>query len=107
MRVNAVRWALIDTLHHETGLKRPVLNFSRLQANLEAFQLAVEHNYRYYQFHASTTLAAAFYCAADQWARGTWPPAMLVAFVLLEAVLIVTSRDNLQRFYARTEQILG
>jgi hypothetical protein len=105
--INAVRWALLDTLHHHTGLVRPDLDFSRSQENLEAFQLAVEHNYRYYQFHGSMVLAAGFYCASDQWSRGMWSPAMLLGFFALETVLLVTSRDNLRRYYSRTKQILG
>ena len=49
---SAVRWAIIDTVHHRTGLPPANLDFSRLQANLDAFQMAVEHNYRHYQFYA-------------------------------------------------------
>lgn len=104
---NAVRWALIDSLHHRTGVTPPRVDFSRLQDNLEAFQLAVEHNYRYYQFHGSMALAAAFYSAADQFSRGRWSLATLAAFVFLEAVLLATSRDNLKRYYERIRQVLG
>jgi len=60
MVTSGFRWLLIDTLLHLTGLTQPTLDFSRLQSNLEAFQLAVEHNYRHYQFYANTMLAAAF-----------------------------------------------
>lgn len=106
--VNAVRWALLDSLHHLTGLVRPRLDFSRLQANLEAFQLAVEHNYRYYQFYASMVLATAFYALADQWSRGElWSPWLLAGSIVLEAVLLATSRDCLRRYYERTGQMLG
>ncbi len=52
LTVSAVRWATIDTLHHSTGLKRPEFNFSQLSEHLAAFQLAVEHNYRYFQFYS-------------------------------------------------------
>lgn len=104
--VNAVRWALVDTLLHITGLAPPNLDFSRLQANLDAFQLAVEHNYRYYQFYASMALAAAFYALADQWTQGRWPAWLLFGFMMLEIVLLVTSRDCLKRYYDRTRQML-
>jgi len=105
--VNAVRWALLDLLHHQTGIVRPRLDFSHLQANLEAFQLAVEHNYRYYQFYASMVLATIFYSVADQYTRGMWSPWLLVGGAALEVVLLVTSRDCLRRYYERTGQILG
>lgn len=105
--VNAVRWALLDNLHHRTGIVRPVLDFARLQANYEAFQLAVEHNYRYYQFYASIMLAAAFYAVADQRSRGLWPAWTQTGYLALELVLLFTSRDCLQRYYHRTGQMLG
>ncbi len=52
LTVSAVRWAIIDQIHHATGLSLPDFNFSRLTEHLLAFQLAVEHNYRYFQFYA-------------------------------------------------------
>lgn len=104
---NAVRWAAVDTLLHRTGLRPPQLDFSQLQANLDAFQLAVEHNYRYYQFHASMALAAVFFGIADQCSVGLWRPWVLAGYVALVGVLLVTSRDCLRRYYERTSQILG
>lgn len=105
--VNAFRWALLDGLFHRTGLTPPRLNFAQLQAHLEAFQLAVEHNYRYYQFYAGTVLASAFYSAADQAARGPWPWWQLAGLAVTEVVLLATARDCLRRFYERTSQMLG
>ena len=105
--VNAIRWAFVDGLLHLTGLVPPVLDFTELQANLDAFLLAVEHNYRYYQFYASTALAAAFYALADQAAYGRWPATALVGFAVLEIVVFAAARDCLRRFYDRTRQILS
>lgn len=51
MVVSAVRWAVVDTLHGRTGL-RPLLDFSRLGRNVEAFALLIEIHYRHYQFYA-------------------------------------------------------
>lgn len=104
---SAFRWALIDTLHHCTGLTAPELDFSKLQANIDAFQLAVEHNYRYYQFHASMALAVLFFAAIDQWTRAIWSLPALLALVILEFVLLMTSRDCLRRYYNRTRQLLA
>src|SRR5262245_51021936 len=47
---SAMRWLIIDALMQRLGVKAPRLNFSRLQANLQAYELAVDHNYRHYQF---------------------------------------------------------
>jgi hypothetical protein len=104
---SAVRWAIIDTVHHRTGLPPPNLDFSRLQANLDAFQIAVEHNYRHYQFYANTLIASGFFSVCDQLVNGRWPLWLLTVTAILEGVLFVTSRDCLRRYYRRTEQLLG
>lgn len=103
---NAFRWALIDTVHHRTGLCPPELDFAKLQPNIDAFQLAVEHNYRFYQFHSSMVLAIFFYAVADQFSRGLWSFVALAGLAVLEAVLFATSRDNLKRYYSRTRELL-
>jgi hypothetical protein len=107
MVVAAFRWAFVDTLMHVSGLRRPQLDFAQLQANLEAFQLAVEHNYRYYQFYAGTVLAALFYAAAEQWNGTRWPLCKVAAGAAFAAVLLLAARDSLKRYYERTQQILG
>ena len=48
MTVNAVRWAVIDTVHAYTGLPLPPLDFSRLGKNVDAFGLLIEIHYRHY-----------------------------------------------------------
>ena len=107
MIASAFRWLLIDSLHHRRGLHPPNLNFSRLQENLAAFELAVEHNYRHYQFYANMIPATLFYAAADQIQTGRWSLLSLVWWLVLEAVLWFTSRDCLQRYYQRTSQLLA
>ena len=39
LMTSTVRWALIDTIHHWTGLKEPSWDFSRLQEHVAAFKL--------------------------------------------------------------------
>jgi hypothetical protein len=107
MIASAVRWTVIDTLHHCTGLPPPHLDFSRLQANLDAFQMAVEHNYRHFQFYANMIVASMFFSVCDQVVNGRWSNGLLVATATLEGVLFVTSRDCLRRYYRRTEQLLS
>ena len=104
---SSVRWAAIDTIHHRTGLPPPKLDFSRLQANLDAFQMAVEHNYRHYQFYANMIVASVFFAACDQLKNGSWSAAVLAATTVLEIILFLTSRDCLRRYYGRTQQLLG
>lgn len=106
MVASAFRWLIIDSVHHRRGLVPPKLDFSRLQQNLAAYELAVEHNYRHYQFYANMIPASLFYSLASQIHGGLWSLLSLAALTVLEFVLWVTSRDCLQRFYQRTSQLL-
>ena len=57
MILNAFRWVLVDTIHHLTGLKQPLLNDRILDGKLKAFTRLVEDHFRYHQFYANTLLA--------------------------------------------------
>ena len=109
MTASVVRWALVDTLHHHTGLARPDWNDARLGARLPAYQLLIEIHYRYYQFYANTLVAAVPAYAA--WRPVAAPPvsswACDAAFVLMFLVFLAGSRDALRRYYDRTERVLG
>lgn len=110
MLVSSIRWLLIDTLHHRTGIKRPRWDFSRLQSNLAAYSLLVEFHYRYYQFNANTFIAVVsaylVRLAGDcRWCGGAgWTD---LGFVIIEVVLFATSRDTLRKYYARVSQVLA
>lgn len=109
MLVSSIRWMLIDSVHHRTGVKRPRWDFSRLQANLSAYNLLVEFHYRYYQFNANTFVAVAFaylvrLAGGCWWSGAGWAD---VGFVIIEVVLFATSRDTLRKYYARVSQVLA
>ena len=57
LTVSAIRWAVIDTLHHATGLKPPQWEFANLDDRLQGFHGLVENHYRYYQFYANGLVA--------------------------------------------------
>src|SRR6185437_14063090 len=57
LTVSAVRWLLLDSLHHLTGVRRPRFDDAKLPDRLEAFNYIVENHYRYYQFYSNTLLA--------------------------------------------------
>lgn len=104
---SAVRWGVIDSLHGWTGLPQPEFNFQHLTEHLLAYQLAVEHNYRFYQFYSNTAVANLFFATCHQFAYGLWPWPIALGFVLVEGILLIASRDALDRFYNRVELILG
>ena len=47
MVVSAVRWLLIDTIHHKTGINGPKFQFSHLDERISGFLVLVENHYRY------------------------------------------------------------
>jgi hypothetical protein len=110
LTVSAVRWALVDSLHHATGIVPPAWKFAKLDDRLQGFLTLVESHYRYYQFYANTFVAAAFAVAARWIAEGGpfWLQGWsVVGFLALEATLLAGSRDTLRKYYARTRQLLN
>lgn len=107
MTVSAGRWAVIDTLHHATGLPRPDWDDARLPTRLQAFDAVVEWHYRHYQFYSGMAIAFPLAFAArltveprpDEW--------FVAGFLLLEILFVANSRNTLQRYYARTARLLG
>jgi hypothetical protein len=70
MTLSTVRWLVIDAIHHATGLPQPRWDFSRLGDRATAFDLVVEHYYRYYQFHANLLVALLAVWAVRRWSLG-------------------------------------
>jgi hypothetical protein len=109
MTVSTVRWMVIDSLHHATGLRPPPWNFSRLQERVTAFELLVQVHYRYYQFYANMVVALVFALLVKQMA---FAPAFylevsdlgLIALIIL---FFAGSRDTLRKYYGRVGQLLG
>ena len=107
LKVSAERWAVVDQFHHATGLSRPDFNYATLTEHLLAFQLAVEHNYRYFQFYANMAVALFIFAACNQAAFGLWSWLSWIGLFCLEIVLLAASRDSLGRFYSRVALVLG
>ena len=49
LTVSGVRWLIIDSIHHLTGLTRPAWRFGNLDDKLQGFLTLNEGHYRYYQ----------------------------------------------------------
>jgi hypothetical protein len=103
LTVSTVRWLVVDTFHHWTGLERPARDFARLETNVAAFDYLVLAHYRYYKFYANMVVALVWAYATGGYALGWrgilyWPLAMLFFFA---------SRDTLRKYYSRTARLLG
>jgi hypothetical protein len=102
LTVSTIRWLLIDTLHHRTGLQPPAWDFALLEKNVSAFELLVHVHYRYYKFYANMVVAlvwAYISRGADQGPRA-------LVYWLLAALFLFASRDALGKYYARAGRLL-
>jgi hypothetical protein len=109
LALDAVRSVTIDQFHHLSGVRAPNLDFSDFQAKFWAFNQIVESHYRHYQAYAHLAIAVLFAFVARHVASGeqTLHPWTVGALCLLEAILLVSSRDALRKFYARASDLLG
>jgi len=110
MTASVFRWALIDTFHHRTGLRKPVLDESNLAEKLQAFDYLVENHYRYYQFYGNTLVSGLVaYCSWRSVVSTSVHPVGLgdLFLAVTVAVFLMGSRDALSKYYAGGELLLG
>ena len=108
--VSTVRWAVIDTIHHWTGLSQPHWDFSRLQDNVAAYNVLNEIHYKFYQFHGNLLIALFFVYVARRVHFGFFAEPLGwvdLGCLLLSVILFVGSRDTLRKYYVRVSQLLG
>lgn len=110
LTVSTVRWSLIDTLHHWTGIPAPTLNFGRLAQNTTAFKLLVEIHYHYYKFYSNMLVSILALLVSRRFQAGLdWKTFGLpdVGLAFLGIVFFFGSRDSLRKYYRRTSQLLA
>ena len=109
--VSTVRWAVLDTIHHWTGIRQPAWDFSRLQANLAAYNVLNDIHYKYYLFHGNHLIALVFLYAARRIHLGffTAPLGWFdVGYLFLAVLLYLGSRDCLSKYtIGRVSQLLN
>lgn len=103
LTVSTVRWLLLDTFHHATGLRRPVRDFARLERRVAAFEYLVLVHYRYYKFYANMVVALVWAYATREYALG-WQGLLYFPLALL---FYLASRDSLRKYYERTGSLLS
>jgi len=109
LTVSAVRWAVVDTFHHATGLVPPKWDFSKLRDRLDAFEALVENHYRYYQFYSNMLVAvvAVFLARATHIGALCSTDELQIILLMLAGVFLAASRDTLGKYYGRASQLLG
>ena len=110
LTVSTVRWLVIDTIHHWTGVPRPRWDFSRLQDNIGAFDLIVEHQFRYAQFNGGMLISLVLVYVTRRLSLGFWscPVGWTdFVFVLLAVIFYIGSRNTYYRYVLRGNMMLG
>ena len=108
--VSAVRWLVIDPIHHVTGVPRPHWDFALFRDNHAAVEVLVRHHYRYYQFYSNmvaATVMAAILPRALLTVLPDHPIVVGLAVAGLVGLFFVASRDALKKYYDRTSSVLG
>lgn len=103
LTISTVRWLVIDTIHHRTGLRPAVWDFSRLGENVAAFEFLIQIHYRYYKFYANMVVALAWAYATGGYTYG-WRG---LAYLALAILFFLGSRDSLRRYYDRVGRLLA
>ncbi len=102
-----VRRLTIDRLHHATGVRKRPWNYRVLAENLDAVEFVVSNQFRYHQFYGNLSMCAAFTYGVALLTEYTFAWGWSVAFIGLQAVLLMGSRDCLNNYYRRLEDVLG
>jgi hypothetical protein len=108
--LSAIRWATIDRILAWSGVRQPTWQFELLAERLAAYEFLVCQHYRYYQFYANMAVALACTYGLRLLHLPTWTSreaVTTVAFLVLEAVLLLGSWDTLRKYYARTSALLA
>ncbi len=108
--LSAVRWAVIDTIYHRTGIPPPRWNFGKLPLVLDAFESLADAHYHFYQFYSNMLMALVLVYPARllEMQRVPWPLKLEdFFFIALCFVLILGSRDAMWKYYRRTEEVLS
>ena len=94
------------TIHHATGIAKPNWDFSRLRDSVAAYRVLVEIHYHYYLCYSNLVVALAFTYAAYLISTGWGSIWMLLAFLFLEVIFWLGSRDALTKYYRRAGMVL-
>lgn len=107
--ISCFRWMTLDRFHAWTGIRRPVLDDSRLGDVLGGFDYLVQSHFRYYEFCGNTLIAGLWAYGLNRF-LGTLPFLGLgtdLGMLVISAVLFAASRDALAKYYSRTGRLVG
>lgn len=104
--VQTIRWLLIDTFHHHTGIRPGKWDFAKLPSNLSAFDGLTENHYRFYQFYAGMVIGLIWILICHQYAQHINLGTTDLVIVAITVLMLLGSRDTLRKYYSRLDAIL-
>lgn len=108
MTVSTVRWAVIDSLHHATGINRPNWDFAKLQHHFDTYDRLEQNHYRYYQWYGGMLISLMFVESCRVIALGLTALRFAdVGILLLATIFFAGSRDAIRKYHFRVEQLIG
>lgn len=108
LTVQSVRWLVIDSLHHWTGIRPKHWDFSLFQEKLAAYDKLTENHYRFHQFYGGSLVALTWLLAARHLAAMSLHSDRVDVGILLLVVLFwLGSRDSLAKYYRRVDAVLA
>lgn len=107
--LHTTRWAILDPLHHITGIAKPKLDFSKLKGIKDEIDYIIQNHDRYYQFYGNTFMALIMTYSLRQFSIKlfpwtNWKESLVILFILV--LLFGGSRDTLKKVYSRTAALM-
>ena len=108
--LSAIRWATVEKFLYATGLVKKIdLNFSELgnKDTALAFYNVHENHYRHYLYYSNTLVAVIIAFASHIFFVKDSSCFLWISTLGVIVILLLASRDCLNNYYSRGNQILG
>ena len=110
LTASTVRWMVVDTIHHLTGIPRPRWDFSQFDQKVAGYDKLGEVHYKYYEFYGGTLVSLVFSWVCRRLALGFWSAPLEwldLAFLVLGGIFFAGSRDTYRKYNQRLTMVLG
>lgn len=104
--VHTLRWLLLDSFHHVTGVRPKKWDFTLFSANITAYDTLTENHYRYHQFYGGMVISLMWTLVTRSIALSLKFDAFDMAIICMVFLMSWGSRDTLSKYYARLDAIL-
>lgn len=107
LTVSTLRWAILDLIHHRTGIPVPPDDFSNLDETLPAYQYIVGSHYDYYKFYSNEGLALLITYLILLFGHVNLNWWSLILLVVVEVIFWMGARDTLRKYHTQGKMLLN